>query len=294
MKKHKAWATCSGLRNPAEYRKRSELTTESSVDKDFNFITNIERSITKTDQNISGRGITLTPAKNPRLDHRSKLDLDLEAINLHVIRAPKGLSRSKQNKTRWNGAINAVMWTVEWISNDGTKTLMNGEDSRLICDLYTKSAGKKSNKRKRTLSHSDSNAPSDPTGQVSDNVNDTSSEDVKPEDEKLRGLFFYLHHPLTTSNVKCLIPITKNNSLRSVLQNRTIIEFPTMYVLNQPPNQLSKGFMLQEDYEAQHGSNLPINISMPEEGEIHENTGLITSGIDPAKVLQVLAQDLSA
>lgn len=43
-KKHKAWASCSGERDPASYIPRERLVTDAGVDHDYNFISKIERA----------------------------------------------------------------------------------------------------------------------------------------------------------------------------------------------------------------------------------------------------------
>ncbi|KAH8907284.1 hypothetical protein BR93DRAFT_928156 [Coniochaeta sp. PMI_546] len=43
-KKHKAWASCSGERDPASFVPRERLVTDAGVDHDYNFISKIERA----------------------------------------------------------------------------------------------------------------------------------------------------------------------------------------------------------------------------------------------------------
>ncbi|KAB5582418.1 hypothetical protein GE09DRAFT_1246108 [Coniochaeta sp. 2T2.1] len=43
-KKHKAWASCSGERDPASFVPRARLVTDAGVDHDYNFISKIERA----------------------------------------------------------------------------------------------------------------------------------------------------------------------------------------------------------------------------------------------------------
>lgn len=66
-RRHKLWSQCSGVRDPAAYLKRSELATESAFDRDFNFITKIERSLERAEREAEVRGIPLdgTTAADP-------------------------------------------------------------------------------------------------------------------------------------------------------------------------------------------------------------------------------------
>lgn len=43
-RKHKAWASCSGERDPASFVPRERLVTDAGVDHDYNFISKIERA----------------------------------------------------------------------------------------------------------------------------------------------------------------------------------------------------------------------------------------------------------
>ncbi|GLA69553.1 hypothetical protein AtubIFM55763_009507 [Aspergillus tubingensis] len=61
-----------GIRDPAAYLRRSELATESAFDRDFNFITGIERSIERAGRDAENRGI----------DVASSGVRDLEAVGL--------------------------------------------------------------------------------------------------------------------------------------------------------------------------------------------------------------------
>ncbi|GFF26230.1 putative box C/D snoRNA protein SPCC613.07 [Aspergillus udagawae] len=132
-RRHKLWSQCSGVRDPAAYLKRSELASESAFDRDFNFITKIERSLERAEREAEDRGISLngTTAADPAvlgLEHELGQDgPDAEAgrkrkrpeqggfvkgeaaflrgaqnAGVSVIRAPRGLSRNKANASKWN------------------------------------------------------------------------------------------------------------------------------------------------------------------------------------------------
>ena len=122
-RRHKLWSQCSGVRDPAAYLKRNELATESAFDRDFNFITGIERSLERADRDADNRGIDLTqsvqadeseagdskgPATGSKRKHPGQglakgeagFLRGAEAGGVRVIRAPKGMSRNKQNGSR--------------------------------------------------------------------------------------------------------------------------------------------------------------------------------------------------
>ncbi|PKX97698.1 zinc finger HIT domain-containing protein [Aspergillus novofumigatus IBT 16806] len=166
-RRHKLWSQCSGVRDPAAYLKRSELATESAFDRDFNFITKIERSLERAEREAEGRGIPLsgTTAADPAvlgLEHKLGQDgLDAEAgrkrkrpeqggfvkgeagflrgaqtAGVRVIRAPRGMSRNKANASKWNPKHKCLSWTVEWITADGKKVTRNCVESCTLAEAY--------------------------------------------------------------------------------------------------------------------------------------------------------------
>ncbi|KAL2823311.1 HIT finger domain protein [Aspergillus cavernicola] len=56
-RRHKLWSQCTGIRDPAAYLRRSDLATESAFDRDFNFITGIERRLERADREAENRGV---------------------------------------------------------------------------------------------------------------------------------------------------------------------------------------------------------------------------------------------
>ncbi|RHZ58425.1 hypothetical protein CDV55_104049 [Aspergillus turcosus] len=171
-RRHKLWSQCSGVRDPAAYLKRSELATESAFDRDFNFITKIERSLERAEREAEDRGIPLTgkTAADPAvlgLEHELGQDgldgLDAEtgakrkrpeqggfgfvkgeagflrraqSAGVRVIRAPRGMSRNKANASKWNPRHKCLSWTVEWITADGKKITRNCLESCTLADAY--------------------------------------------------------------------------------------------------------------------------------------------------------------
>ncbi|KAF4154373.1 hypothetical protein CNMCM8927_009364 [Aspergillus lentulus] len=166
-RRHKLWSQCSGVRDPAAYLKRSELATESAFDRDFNFITKIERSLERAEREAEDRGIPLsgTTAADPAvlgLEHELGQDgPDADAgrkrkrpeqggfvkgeagflrgaqnAGVRVIRAPRGMSRNKANASKWNPKHKCLSWTVEWITADGKKVTRNCLESCTLAEAY--------------------------------------------------------------------------------------------------------------------------------------------------------------
>ena len=121
-RRHKLWSQCTGVRDPAAYLKRSEIN-ESSFDRDFNFITGIERSLERADRDAENRGIDLArgqieddtdDTQEPGVGQKRKRPQQsfvkgeagflrgAEAGAVNVLRAPRGMTRNKQNNSKWH------------------------------------------------------------------------------------------------------------------------------------------------------------------------------------------------
>lgn len=110
QKRHKQWASCSGLRDPAAYIKRSDLATPKGIDHDYNYLTSIERQLDTAERDCESRGILLFDnnrnGAGKKRHQSAKGEVVLESAikqrRVVVDKAPKGLSRQKQNATRWD------------------------------------------------------------------------------------------------------------------------------------------------------------------------------------------------
>lgn len=56
---------------------------------------------------------------------------------------------------------------------------------------------------------------------------------------------YYLHIPLTASKYPILAPLSPTTTLSYALQHRTVIEYPTIYVLSETPDNLPASFQLE-------------------------------------------------
>ncbi|KAK2870581.1 hypothetical protein FQN49_003077 [Arthroderma sp. PD_2] len=132
-RRHKLWSQCSGVRDPAEYLKRSDLATPAAFDKDFNFITGIERSLERAEVDAEARGIDLVADADVhgrkarrRADHvkgEVPLQRALERSGVRIVKAPKGMTRNKLNTSHWHKKQKCLSWAVEWIFPGGQKII---------------------------------------------------------------------------------------------------------------------------------------------------------------------------
>ncbi|QDS74632.1 hypothetical protein FKW77_009133 [Venturia effusa] len=164
VKRHKEWHQCSGKRDPTAKVPKAQLFTPAGIDHDFNFITGIERSRasleTKLPQSKRLEGSALRAgiaSKNKNVRER----LDLTRVTIEW--APMGLSRQKLNQSKWSKKTRQIVWTVEWIHQDGENEFHQVLDSAPICREYTPIFLRRNNvetgrKRRRVTGSSKSDA----------------------------------------------------------------------------------------------------------------------------------------
>ncbi|KAF1984681.1 hypothetical protein K402DRAFT_133274 [Aulographum hederae CBS 113979] len=122
FQKHQARAQCSGKRDPTKFVSKSQLETPAGIDHDFNFITKIEESLhaadkTNEEQNRRMKEHPVIPRKKPHLYAKAVWNAQVD-----IVRAPQGMSRQKQNDTRWTAK--GLSWTVEWV-HDSKETRLS-------------------------------------------------------------------------------------------------------------------------------------------------------------------------
>lgn len=105
-KRHKQWAQCSGVRDPAEYLPRSKLANPASIDRDFNFLVGVERGLERAERELEGRGIEVGAELEGRRRRFKKGEGNaraaLDRCGVRVLKAPKGMVRERENRTGWN------------------------------------------------------------------------------------------------------------------------------------------------------------------------------------------------
>ncbi|KAI9728213.1 MAG: hypothetical protein M1828_004674 [Chrysothrix sp. TS-e1954] len=261
-KRHKKWYTCSGKRDPAAHVPRSQLATPAGIDHDFNFLTGIERSFDRADRDVDERGIQLESSIYPVAIDGSNMKNALDASGAILHRAPKGMSRERQNKTKWDYKRKSLRWSVEWVMPDMSKNIGSLLATQPLSRFF---ALREQHYRPAKRQKLDS-----PTEQPYGSQEDASTLGTHPEDmpsakqlEDTNGqpqkanapnkikeekLHFYLHKPYTSSSSRVLIPLSPTATLSTCLRGRDILEFPTIYALAQPPSALPSGHILEKDY----------------------------------------------
>jgi hypothetical protein len=157
----------------------------------------------------------------------------------------------------------------------------------------------------------DSKPPQSPAPESLEGPAETSAEIFTERTDKMldqnitphRGLFFYLHRPRATTKKPVLAPLLQSATLKTVLRNRTVLEFPTIYALPDSAEKLladqeNSPFILEEEYLRTAG---PEEIRQSSMGDDEDDSAATQTfpessvnlqNVDENKVLEVLKQDL--
>ncbi|KAL8815628.1 MAG: hypothetical protein Q9223_005256 [Gallowayella weberi] len=272
--------------DPAAYLKRSELATPKGIDHDYNYLTSIERQLDNAERNADSRGIFLYNDHQKKLHHPAKgevpLDNAIKQCRVVIDRAPKGMSRQKQNETHWDRKAKRIIWTVEWVHKDGSREVGKCPDTEPLRAAYTRLVApkaveaekppKKKRKPNKDVSKSTitthitppkdkpsrlpATSPTIPRKPSLDHhttaQSPSSQEPPLPspnlEQPSSPQLHFYLLLPSTPTSYRVLVPLSSSDTLSTALTDRLVLEFPTIYALKQLPEKLPTGFKTEEDY----------------------------------------------
>jgi hypothetical protein len=212
-----------------------------------------------------------------------------------------------------------LSWTIEWVLPDGSKSLANAQAARTVGEAFMHTVGGKVlRKRKRTQEDAitqprredltqepqDDRSMGASAGEFSPQPAESETtaqeecpkiaplKEARPDHNLLSDLNFYLHCPNTPSTVKSLIPINPNTTIADVVKERLLLEFPTIFILYDPPEMLPEPFILEADYAKQYGDEAALIPSKDEANGTTEKQHQVASQIDERKLVEVLQKDL--
>ncbi|KYM89905.1 Box C/D snoRNA protein 1 [Atta colombica] len=213
---HKKELECDGIRDPTKFVPLASFT-DLDLLSDYRFLEQVGRSIDTKKRNpeIKYTRQTILPV------HLHKLRCAASHRKVSLLYMPQVFSRHKQNTTYLNWKTNELFWRLEWI-------FPQAENIKYTID--------------RTL---DSVRLSTLVEQVLDPVSATDEIDIEKLNTKLLladKLQFYRAAGLT--NIKVLLKAEKIKkaqfrfydldvtlTLQENLENKTIVEFPTLHVV---------------------------------------------------------------
>lgn len=213
-------------------------------------------------------------------------------------------------------------WSVEWILPDRNKVTRDYVESTTLADAYDRASPPPKEESvgfvhvqlrgqppgpEMTTRAAGENMQEDPTAGHS-----TAGPETQPEQHTHapadpaeitphRDLYFYLHRPRTATKLPVLIPLSPNVTFTIALRGRTVLEFPTIYVLPDSPGTVltEKGhlFLLEEEYlrterPAEDAAEVADTNAAEGVGDSLATNSVDLGQVDEQKVLDVLKQDL--
>ncbi|KAI5852506.1 hypothetical protein DFP73DRAFT_454539, partial [Morchella snyderi] len=202
-KRHKTYKQCSGTRDPTAYLKRSALVTPSALNRDFNFLTGVEKAVLRADGGVQeGEEEKVNKQKLQNFQNRQAF---IEKSGVVFKSAPRGLKRARENKTDVvkTKKQRVLGWTVEWIMCDeGNRRILDDRVTETMILFHAFFHPNNTESRKKP----------------------------KPEMAKTR---FYLRKVGTPANKPTLIQLNALAALKDCLRGRIVEEYPTVYVTSQ-------------------------------------------------------------
>ena len=128
--------------------------------------------------------------------------------------------------------------------------LANCLDSTTVRQAFTNAIPKKlQQSRKRKLQESDQTRPTDADDEQKGSEAEAEGlqSSTAINNEELNGYHFYLHRPDLPGRQRSLTHIEPETTIGDALRGRLVIEFPTIYVLHETPDQLPEPFSLVHD-----------------------------------------------
>ncbi|KAL8743830.1 MAG: hypothetical protein Q9190_003855 [Brigantiaea leucoxantha] len=220
-----------------------------------------------------------------------------------------------------------IWWTVEWVHRNGTRSTGTCPESVPVGEAYAAHMKKKKFgleedsahlretqiKRRKLSDQSSQTKPQGlsaslgqsqpdskdqsvtPLGLAENGSSDQAQPSAKPSEHSNHQAVahFYLLLPSTPTSYRVLTPIDPTDSLSTVLTDRLVLEYPTIYALKQPPDKLPTGFVTEEHYLGNMASteqnSLLKNIdALREDAQDEKEEG----EVDEKALLSVLKKDL--
>lgn len=190
-----------------------------------------------------------------------------------------------------------MLWTIEWKLHEQKDILTTVPSTHSVVEAYRLAVEGKAykhlfRKRKRELSKLETTAAHDEEEQNS--TTPTETETVPSLKVAIPDLHFYLHRPNTPAKYKCIIPISQTETIGQAVQNRTLLEFPTLYVLRDSPEDLKLPFITESKYLEKHEDDVGVKLPTYGTTEPAENSiTALSDDVDEKKVLEVLRKDIA-
>jgi hypothetical protein len=204
VKQHKIQGDCDGIVDNTEFVKRDQFKqNESLVQRDYNFLINLDRNINvaKTDIRTNNKRILHQQHNRNKRGYKRRQVTAKEDENIvirrgvKVLSLPQGMQRSQMNKTGWDKRKEIFVWTLEFV-------LVQDEKK----ETFVRYRVAENTRVKDTLDH-----------RIKEIIGDSD-------------WFCFLKRVKTKATDLQFIPLDKEALLGDALRDQTVIEFPTIIV----------------------------------------------------------------
>lgn len=245
IKQHKSQDNCSGqAHDPTKYIDKGTFKSaddekhESNflVQRDYQFLTKLRRSleVKMKDGRLNNKRVLQSFGNNPNTK-KARYDQECQRIirrGVNCILLPKGMQRSQMNKSKWDKPLDLFVWSIEWILYPRRKTSSAKEEPFSHVSHRVKETD--------TLLEGMGKIIYDKCCEF---YQLTSGEEQIPETKPERTqrllegrLKFYTkwfpYNTIRIADSKQLVELNPcQQSIAELFKNRTVIEFPTIYVV---------------------------------------------------------------
>lgn len=261
-KRHKEQSSCTGIVDPTRYLKKSELLSDvHTLNRDYNFLQRMDRQIhvavneledKMPKRKVRGAGMSQSNKKrkaNNSEDNRKVIVRN--GVNIHQL--PDGMSRALNNRTGWMGKKTKFFgWTVEWVLWDSGAQENIGATQENVGGTQ-ESIGATSEPHTQ-LSHaiSESTILEDAAARSlfpSRMKKDATAEKLDSIEPSAKYRYFLQKVPAPAKSPG-LILLSPSTSLRSNLQDKSVIEYPTIHVVAEEYELPKRYTIIGEDYSS--------------------------------------------
>lgn len=272
-KNHKVEDDCSGVaHDPTIYVSSEALKNEDDekhemnvvVQRDYNFLTQMKRAVElqKRDGKVKNKrtlNIQYGAGKRPRYNESAVQRVIRRGVNCLVL--PKGMQRSVMNKSKWDKVLDMFVWSIEWVlfpvQSESLEPFVHVSHRIKETDSLVESMGKIIYDKCCDYYHlSHSNDPEE------------ASETKEDRTKNLVGsklLFYTKWFPYNTVDVidsKKLVRIDPaEKSIAELFRNKTVIEFPTIFVAQKESDIPSTHSIVDEGVSRHIPSSAAVNDS---------------------------------
>lgn len=263
-REHKKLYSCSGVANAAtDYVGSKDLKDADTrdeknhlVQRDYNFLVNMNRqlSLLKEDGKVKSKRVFSVRGNNGNWNESNQNRYNVSKAR-HVMRRgvkclllPKGMQRSVSNKSKWDKPLDTFVWSLEWvlINEQGepwSHISHRNKEEACVVNCVGKQV------YDRCMELYDLKAQEHSLDREEDTK--TTKEDRSKQILDF-GLKFYTKcFPSELDMVmdtKVVTEINPSECVGQVFKDRTVIEFPTVFIVPDFKKLREKGYLLESEH----------------------------------------------